>query len=272
MKNLFRRLTVLLSLAAIVTFAWFAPLDAPAIQQVDAGLKRALVSFATARALNGVISVLQGTQIDIQPGGLGATFAPGQIVAPINELVRHFANLMLAASIAFGIQKVLISISAYWVISLVLTLLAGAWAASHFRQRRPPRLLSRALVLLLMLRFAIPLVTLGSDCVSRQFLAADYATSQQAIDQAAGQAAKVQPPGAPVADNNTWWGKWSKSLPTVPDFDAMKHAVEQSTEHMVRLMAIFLLQTLVLPLLLLWGLYAAAKGVLAAPPRPPTHP
>jgi hypothetical protein len=86
----------------LITLSWLAPLDAPAMQHVDAGFKRALVSFATAHTLNGVISVLQGTQIDVQPWrGAGATFAPGQIVAPINELAKHFSDLLLAAGVAF---------------------------------------------------------------------------------------------------------------------------------------------------------------------------
>ena len=36
-------------MVAVVLCSWLAPLDAPAMQQVDAGLKRALLSFATAR-------------------------------------------------------------------------------------------------------------------------------------------------------------------------------------------------------------------------------
>ena len=97
------------TMAAVLSCAWLAPLDAPAMQQVDAGLKRALVSFATARLLNGVISVAQGTEASVQPFGVGVTFAPGQILDPVNDLVEQFSHLMLAASVAFGVQKVPVS-------------------------------------------------------------------------------------------------------------------------------------------------------------------
>jgi hypothetical protein len=267
---IFRRIALVISLVALVTCSWLAPLDAPAMKQVDAGLKRALVSFATARTFNGVISVLQGTQIDIQPGGLGATLAPGQIVAPINELVKQFADLMVLASVAFGIQKVLISISAYWAISLLLTLVAVGWASFSVRQRQPPRWLSKTLVVLLMLRFAVPVVTIGTDWISTQFMAADYETSQAAIDLASGQVEKANPGSTAPAASSGWWGKITgalPSMPAIPDFSAMKLAAEQATEHMIRLMAIFLLQTLVVPLLLLWGLYGAARSVFEGSPR-----
>jgi hypothetical protein len=64
-----RRALVAFTMAAVTACAWLAPLDAPAMRQVDAGLKRALVSFATARLLNAVISVAQGTQASVQPFG-----------------------------------------------------------------------------------------------------------------------------------------------------------------------------------------------------------
>jgi hypothetical protein len=108
--HIVRKALVALSVAALIVGAWLAPLDLPAMQQVDAGLKRALVSFATARALNAVISVAQGTQASVQPLGVGVTLSPGQILDPVNDLVEKFSDLMLVASVVFGIQKVLISI------------------------------------------------------------------------------------------------------------------------------------------------------------------
>lgn len=58
-----RQVVLALCMVAVILFSWLAPLDSRAIEQLDAGLKRALVSFATSRALNGVISVEQGTEI-----------------------------------------------------------------------------------------------------------------------------------------------------------------------------------------------------------------
>src|SRR3954470_7217367 len=113
---------LLASFAAVVMLgSWLAPLDAPAIKQVDAGLKRALISFAAARTLNALISVAQGTEVSAQPFGVGVTLTPGQLLDPLNDLVEQFSVLMLGASIAFGIQKVLSTISGYWLLSLVLT-------------------------------------------------------------------------------------------------------------------------------------------------------
>ena len=91
----FRNAVAVIAMLAVVWGAWLAPLDAPATEQVEAGLKRALISFAAARALNGVISVAQGTEVSVQPLGVGVTLAPGQLLDPINDLIEQFSNLML---------------------------------------------------------------------------------------------------------------------------------------------------------------------------------
>ena len=91
------------------------------------------------------------------------TLTPGQALDPLNDVVEQFSTLMLAASVAFGVQKILISIGSYWLISLVLTAAALAWTWLYFRQKQAPAWLSRTLVVLLMLRFAVPVVTIGTD-------------------------------------------------------------------------------------------------------------
>ena len=259
-----RRIGLALLVAATLVCSWTAPLDSAAVQLVDAGLKRALVSFATARALNAVISVAQGTEVSLQPLGFGVVLAPGQLLDPVNDLVEQFSNLMLAASVAFGVQKALIAIGAYWLISLALSIAALGWTWFYFRQRQAPAWLSRMLVILLMLRFAVPVVTIGTDLLFKEFLAADYEASQLAIDMTSGQAAKATPPMPVVSvdqgilDRIKGW--WSQDVDVKTRFENLKNAAEQATVHIIKLIVIFLLQTLVIPLLLFWVLYSIARS------------
>lgn len=262
-----RRTLLLLALLALLLGAWLAPLDKPAMQQVDAGLKRALVSFAAARALNAVISVAQGTEVSVEPLGVGVTLTPGQLLDPVNDLVEQFSNLMLMASVAFGIQKILISMGGYWLISVLLSVTAIGWAVLAFRGQRAPRWLRGLLVITLMLRFAIPVVTLGSDLLWQKFLAADYEASQQVISSSTGQVASLNP-ALPQDSVQPGWLDRMKGWVTPNGeikarFEKLKQAAEQAVEHIIKLIVIFLLQTLVIPLLLLWGLTALAKAALA---------
>lgn len=263
---------IVASLAIIViACSWLAPLDAPATRQVDALLKKALVSFAAARTLNALISVAQGTEISAQPLGVGVTLTPGQALDPLNDVVEQFSALMLAASVAFGIQKVLISIGSYWLISLVLTAVVLGWAWLDYRQRAAPAWLSRLLVIVLMLRFAIPAVTLGTDLLSQKFLAADYAASQLIIDTSSTQVAKTNPPAPSgsesqgIVDTLKNWLAQSGDLKQ--RFDSLKGSVEREIEHILRIIVIFLLQTTVIPFLLLWALYGLARSAIEFPRR-----
>ncbi len=269
--------TALVALVAImVACSWLAPLDATANRQIDAGLKRALLTFATARALNAVISVVQGTEVAIEPAGVGVVLTPGQVLDPVNDLVEQFSNLMLMASVSFGVQKVLISIGAHWVVSLLLSIAALVWALFHLRRQPAPAWLSRLLVILLMTRFAIPVVTIGADGLFRTFMAADYQSSQQVIDTASGNLAKADAPVALPKESpgmlEKFKGWWPQSGDLSSRYEHLKQVAERAIEHIIKLMVIFLLQTLLIPLLLLWVLYGLLRRALEWPGSMPRAP
>jgi len=260
-----RQVILAVLVAGLVACSWLAPLDSTATQQADAGLKRALLSFATARALNAAISVAQGTEIAVQPGGMGVVLSPGQVLDPVNDLVEQFSNVMLAASVAFGVQKMLISMAGYWLISLLISGAALCWAWFHFHQQVLPAWLARTLVVLLMVRFAVPAVTIGSDLLFEKFLVGDYDASQQVISAAPAQVARLDAPQPlPAGEQGLldrikgWWGQ---DLEVKARFDALQQAAEQATEHIITLIVVFLLQTVVIPLLLLSGLYGLVRAV-----------
>ncbi|EXI78855.1 MAG: hypothetical protein AW10_02726 [Candidatus Accumulibacter appositus] len=265
-----RQLILALLVAGLVACSWLAPLDASATQQADAGLKRALLSFATARALNAAISVAQGTEVSVQPGGMGVVLTPGEVLDPVNDLVEQFSNVMLAASVAFGVQKMLISMAGYWLISLLMSAAALCWAWFHFRREALPAWLSRTLVILLMLRFAVPAVTIGSDLLFEKFLVADYDASQQVMSAAPAQVARLDAPQPLPSGEQGLLDRikgWGQDLEVKARFDALQQAAEQATEHIITLIVIFLLQTVVIPLLLLSGLYGLARAAFQRPPR-----
>ena len=261
------RSLLLLALLVVLAGAWLRPLDDSATKHVDAGLKRALASFATARALNAVISVAQGTEVAVQPAGVGVTFTPGQVLDPINDLVEQFSTLMLAASVSFGVQRALIVAGAWWGVSLLLTVVALAWVGVHWKGRLPPHWLTRVLVGLLLLRFAVPVVALADEASFRLFLAEDYAAGQTLIELSTDQftrlGAQADPtrPDESVADRLKRW--WSQTTDVAKRFDDMKQVAARTVEHIVKLIVVFLLQTLVLPLLLMGLLWRWSRLLLA---------
>jgi len=253
----------LLPLAALLVLglAWLGPVDRLADEQSEAGLKRALATFAAARVLNGVISVAQGTEVAVEPAGVGVTFAPGQVLDPVNDLVEQFSSLMLTASVSFGVQKALVFIGGHWAVSAVLSLLMLGWLGWRlFGSSAPPGMLGRMVLLLILVRFAVPMVALGSDAAFRLFLADRYAASQAALTLSTtevGALGRTQPP-APTQETvgermSRWWNE------TTENFDVS-----------VELIVIFLLQTLIVPTALMWGLWRA--GIALMSPRASAFP
>ena len=267
-----KRIIAPLLLVAILALSWASPLDAISTEQVDAGLKRALVTFATARMLNAVISVAQGTDVAIEPAGIGVKFAPGEILDPINDLVEKFSTLMLFASIAFGIQKILITLGGHWAVSATLSAAVVLWSAWHLSGRHIPEWCTKLLLITLVLRFAVPLVTVGSNELFQQFLDNDYKQSQAVLESGAANvmnmaALDAQPQ---TQENRSLLDRWKEMAPNINVKERLAHikdSAEQWTEKMINLMVVFLLQTLIFPLLLLWGLASFAKSLLI--PLPP---
>jgi len=262
-----RKIILVLVLIVLILSSWLKFLDVPATKLVNEGFKRALVSFGTARALNAAISAVQGTEVAIQPMGVGVTFTPGQLLDPVNDLVENFSSLMMAACIAFGIQKFLISIGSNWIISLLLTVSAIGWGWFYLRQQQPFRWLSRLLVILLMIRFAIPVITIGTDFLFKKYLNAEYTVNQQAISQASSQVKAFKPSAAMKVEDKSWLAMAKDSAQVIVskskeafNFEAyvqkLKQTTESWTEHIINLIVIFLLQTLVIPVLLIWALYS----------------
>ena len=255
------RVSAILLAALVIACAWLPPVQALADAQIDAGLKRALVAFATARTLNAAISVVQGTEVGVQVG-VGMTLTLGQALDPINDLVEQFSSLMLMASVAFGIQKALLAIGGHWLVSAAVSAVAAGWLALRLRGGAPPWL-SRLLLVLIVVRLGIPAVAIGGDLLFERFLQQKYAEAQQSIEVVTAQVGER----APVAEAQSPGflerlalqpSAWKKRI------DELLDATDRMADHIVRLMVVFVLQTLLLPLLLLWALYHLAGGVLFA--------
>lgn len=266
-----RKIVVITVLLVMTVISWLSILDTSATKLVDEGFKRALVSFASARALNAAISAVQGTEVVVHLG-VGVTLAPGQLLDPVNDLVETFSNLMLAASVAFGMQKFLINIGSHWFISLLLTVTAIGWGWTYLRQQQHFVWLPKLLAILLMIRFAIPVIAIGTDFLFKTYLNAEYTVNQQAISQAPSQVTMFKSSNTAKVENSDWWEMAKNRVQAVVSegkeildlearFKKLEQMAEKWTEHIVNLMVIFLLQTMVIPVLLIWILYLMVKEV-----------
>jgi hypothetical protein len=271
-----RALAAALLVALLAVAAWFRPLDDAAGEHLDRGMTAAFAAFATARALNGVISLVQSAQVSAQ-FGVGMSVAPGELLDPVNDLIERFSDAMLAATVAFGVQKVLLAVGGHWVVALLLGAASLAWAGLAIAGRPSPRWLLRAVALLLLARFAVPVAAVGTDLLARTFLASQQQASNQAIEALTGEARVVAQggPGAPAgtagngepgAANPSLREWWARGVELGPRIEALARTAGRLAEHVTQLIVVFLLQTLLFPLALAWGMWRAVQSAFRAAP------
>lgn len=276
--TMLRRIALVLLALAVLAGTWLAP-PTTAKREVQAGLTRALTTYAAARALGAAVAAAQGTQLSLQPIGVGVELAPGQALKPISDLIEQFSTLMLAASVVFGVHLLLLAMGAHWLVSAALTAALAAWLILRWRPAEPSsgpgrrlKRLAPLLMALLLLRFGVSLIGLGNEAVYHAFMAPEYTAAQNAITGAGDAVRQELPPVEPAtrADEG-WLDRLKRFAPKIPDLNAVyeriKATANQVVGDLVRLLAVFLLQTVVVPIGLLWALWRLVRALFGAGER-----
>ena len=272
MSSKYRTALVILLIVSAASLALFQTTDQIGQAHVDSAFKRALLAFAIARGLNGVISVAQGTEIAIQPAGVGVNFTPGEILDPVNDLVERFSWIMMLASSSLGIQKVLLSMSAWQgLVAVVLVCAAVLIFAQLTHQLAPWRpALRRLFLFVLIVRFMMPAISIANDWVYRAFLEADYISASASLDaarEAIGDInARVMPSDDDQPDGILDRARraYQQALARVDidkKLEEYREAAETISENTIRLVVVFLMQTLVFPLVFLYIVFGIVRRI-----------
>jgi len=257
-------LSVLLLLAAVLSVT--SLVDQRAEADYEQLFQRAFITFALARTINGVISVVQGTEVALQPAGVGVTLTPGEILDPVNDLVERFSWIMMGATVSLGLQNVLLDISAWWPVQLLVAALA-AWLM--IRLWHPSQgskvnraLLMRVFLLLLFMRFAVPVMLIANDLLFQQFLESRYQQSTEIITRAGSdleqlnaKASAQQTEDLDISMLDSITRVWSSTVDSMDlsrRLERMQDRAGELIEHLIQLSVVFILQTGLLPVAFLW--------------------
>lgn len=269
-------LSVLFVLA--VGLAISGALDKQGENYTNETLKRTLAAFAIARGLNGVISVAQGTEVAIQPAGVGVNFAPGEILDPINDLIERFSWVMLLSSTSLGVQQILLSISTWYLFTIIAisAFVIGAavlWIRTGinpgFRQ-----LLIKLGIALMIIRFAVPVVAIANEWIYEEFLSELYTESTaklsettediRDLNQELDQSTTSEEPDSLLGSMRKMMQSASTSMDLEARLAQYKESATAATEHAINLIVVFVFQAVVLPLGFLWLIYLSLKRLLGS--------
>ena len=271
-----KKVTITLLLLLLVLLSTSERLDLNSSEQLDTALTRSLSTFAVARGLNGLVSMVQGTEINISPVGLGATFTPGQLLDPVNDMVERFSWVMLMSSVSIGVQEAMLHLGKTTLFKLLfalvaLLLLAQLW----FKGLHLPWSLEKSLkvmLLLALLRFSVPLLVWLNEMVYEAVLEQEYTHAYAEVVMTSSEVntmvTELQMKKATLEEERSFMDRFNVSQ-QYDDFkrelkasvDAFIIAFNEAMESMIRLITVFVLNAIIIPLLALW-LFIYGTGYL----------
>ena len=271
--NIYTRILITALLLCLAVLNHHGLLDEAGYNYTQTGIKRTLVTFAVARGLNGIISVVQGTEVAVEPVGVGLTFTPGQILDPVNDLIERFSWVVLASGTSLGIQEIMLHMSVgFWfeivVTSLIVMTLILVWL--QVPASRAASILFRLTLITIVLRFIVPAAALTNEVVYRNFLEPRYIESSEQLQQTSlrlddmnrntqGSADPGNDDEGIIASARRLYRSAADSVNMEARIEAFRRAAENISEHTINLIVIFVIQNLLIPLFYLWLLMQTAK-------------
>lgn len=245
-------------------------LDEKGDKYFDETMTRSLSTFAVARSLNALISVVQGTTLAVSPAGVGVSLTVGEILDPVNDLMERFSWIMLLSSTSLGIQKILMEIGVWFAFKVLLSfsmflIFIGIWIP-RIAQIDLKRFGYRLIWLSLILRFCIPAVAIVSEGVYDLFLKQKYADSIESLErvkQAVRDISLIPEEGQPGFLDGFFdmlTGK-QQHVGLKDRITMLKNKIADYAENTINLIIVFLVQTVLIPLGVFWVMMRSVRWI-----------
>lgn len=243
----------------------------------EQGFKRALIAYGIARGMNAVISVAQGTEVAIEPVGVGVTFTPGQILDPINDLIERFSWVVMASGASLGVQRILLQMTSWQWFSALVSLSLIVALIFYFKQNSVSPAIRTALyklaLVLVIIRFTVPMIAIVNEGIYKVFLQPQYESSKQMLEQATeklDELSQADQESQPLASDQSFMERLetlylsaTNSMQIQGKLDALKRKATEISEYALNMIVVFVVQTLLFPLLFLWLALKLIKRVMS---------
>ena len=267
-KNIYLKVVISLMAVLLLTLCFTGHVDMMGEDYAEQGLKRTLVTYAIARGLNGMISVAQGTEVAVEPAGIGLVFTPGEILDPVNDLIEQFSSVVLVSGASLGIQRILIEMTSWVWFSAIVTLavivaVIVLWKPFYFSLHRR-QFIYRLAIVLLVIRFVVPMIAIVNEGLYLGFLQDEYETSKSGLEMSSQNIEQIQsaPDTKPTSTDQSlmdrlkqFYQSASNSLDVSSNLEDLKELAAEISEHVLNMIVVFVIQTIIFPLLFLWLSY-----------------
>jgi len=134
-------------------------LDQKADTYFSEAMTKAGLAYGVCRMVNASVSVIQESQVQIEPAGLGVSLAAGQVLDPLNDMTERTSNILVTAITSLGIQKIAhelcvafapVLIAIFLITFVMATLLKGE------RAKKIKEIILKFILLLAVIRLCLP--------------------------------------------------------------------------------------------------------------------
>lgn len=263
------RIIITAALCILLLLSFSKYLDNQSVKQHDKIMGRALVTFGLVKTLNAAISTVQATQVNASPAGLGVTLGIGEVLDPLNDFVERFSWVMLVSATSLGIQRLIMEIGGWQFVNITLAIVIGYFLflmwLPQFHKKQFINATYKLMLLLLVFRFVMPCVSYVNTTVYNYFLVDKYEESERQLVDVKDEAQKISKDveksaeSEPAEENSGIWNNiknkyagFTEAINPKKHIDEMELKFDTAQKHILDLMAVFLLQTLVIPLVVIW--------------------
>ena len=265
--------------------------DVKTEEHLDELLINAGTAYGVSRGLNAVISVIQESDINIVIGNL----ALGEALDPVNDIVERFSNVMLMSITSIGIQKFIYAmgikygVNLFFILAVLFLLTAAIFESLPYLKGEKVIAISSTLgtsflVIFLLIRFIIPTVVLisletenifGTD-ISETIVKLDEIQTKSQLEYNSVSQDMNQIEEEEVEDKNIFsritdsvreaGRKISETFNTTKikeDINRVIESLQESIEYITDLIVIFIIQTIIIPILTLFLLKASFQPLIS---------
>lgn len=173
-----------LVIVLIVALNWISLLDKYSDDYTHESIVQASITYAIARGINGIVSVLQTSTIQ---GGVviaNGSITVGEMLDPINDLIERFSDVMVWALGSLLLQKVLLVISSNWVFKLLITISGIMLIAAQIMNNKSMAVtLMKVFLLLILIRFSLIIVVSLNSVVDNAFFVNQITDGTKELNQ-----------------------------------------------------------------------------------------
>ena len=213
-------------------------------------IKNAALTYATARGINGLVSMLQSSEVEAGVIVTGS-ITIGELLDPLNDMIERFSTVMTWVLASLSAQKILLLLASHELfLYLVAVLGISALLLLFYGQPRAQSPVVRLFLVAVFIRFSLGLAVALNSGVDYLFLDQQLQVNSAEIENF--QANLMRMDSSKELDEEgirataiAFWEGLS--------MDELSRKISHGIENFINLVAIYLLKTILFPLGFFYG-------------------